>query len=73
MPKTAQGKGFATEASLRAREYGYSHVGFKTPISFVDLRNLASCAVAERMGAKYERKAMLFGSDAGIFHHPPPK
>jgi RimJ/RimL family protein N-acetyltransferase len=69
--KTAQGKGFATEASLRAREYGYSHIRFKTPISFVDLRNLASRAVAEHMGAKYERTAMLFGSEAGIFRHPP--
>ena len=71
--KTAQGKGFATEASLRAREYGYSHVGFKTLISFIDLRNVASRAVAQRMGAKYERTAMLFGSEAGIFRHPPPE
>jgi RimJ/RimL family protein N-acetyltransferase len=70
--KTAQGKGFATEASLRAREYGYSTIGFKTLISFIDLRNVASRAVAERMGAKYERTAMLFGSEAGIFRHPPP-
>jgi hypothetical protein len=29
--------------------------------------------VAERMGAKYERSAMLFGSEAGIFRHPPPE
>lgn len=71
--KAAQGKGFATEASLRAREYGYSSVGFKTLISFIDLRNVASRAVAERMGAKYERTAMLFGSEAGIFRHPPPE
>jgi len=49
--KTAQRKGFATEASLR---------GFKTLISFIDLRNVASRAVAERLGAKYERSAMLF-------------
>ena len=71
--KTAHGKGFATEASLRAREYGYSNVGFKTLISFIDLRNTASRAVAERLGAKYERTAMLFGSEAGIFRHPPPE
>ena len=71
--KSAHGKGFATEASLRARAYGYSDMGFKTLISFIDLRNLASRAVAERMGAKYERTAMLFGSEAGIFRHPPPE
>jgi RimJ/RimL family protein N-acetyltransferase len=41
-------------------------------ISFIDLRNVASRAVAERMGAKYERTAMPFGSEAGIFRHPPP-
>jgi len=57
---------------LRAREYGYSTIGFKTLISFIDLRNVASRAVAERMSAKYERTAMLFGSEAGIFRHPPP-
>src|SRR5262245_21599959 len=71
--KTAQRKGFATEASLRARDYGYSTLGFKTLISFIDLRNVASRAVAERLGAKYERSAMLFGSEAGIFRHPPPE
>jgi RimJ/RimL family protein N-acetyltransferase len=71
--KTAHGKGYATEASLRAREYGYSNVGFKTLISFIDLRNSASRAVAERMGAKYESTGMLFGSKAGIFRHPPPE
>ena len=64
-------KCFATEASLHAREYGYSTIGFKTLISFIDLRNVASRAVAERMGAKYKRTAMLFGSEAGIFRHPP--
>ena len=70
--RSAQGKGYATEASLRAREYGYSNIGFKTLISFIDLRNVASRAVAERMGAKYERSAMLFGFEAGVFRHPSP-
>jgi hypothetical protein len=57
---------------LRAREYGYSKIGFKTLISFIDLRNVASGAVAERMGARYERTAMLFGSEAALFRHPSP-
>jgi RimJ/RimL family protein N-acetyltransferase len=70
--KAGQGKGFATEASLRAREYGFSTIGFKTLISFIDLRNIASRAVAERMGAHLEKTEMLFGSEAGIFRHPPP-
>jgi hypothetical protein len=58
---------------VQAREYGYSQVGFKTLVSFIDLRNVASLAVAERMGAKYERTAKLFGSEAGIFRHLPPE
>jgi RimJ/RimL family protein N-acetyltransferase len=70
--KVAHGRGFATEAALRARAYGYSVVGLKTLISFVDLRNLPSRKVAERMGARQEGTAMLFGSEAGIFRHPPP-
>jgi RimJ/RimL family protein N-acetyltransferase len=71
--KFGQGKGLATEAALRARQYGYSNVGFKTLISFIDLRNKASCALAERMGAKCEKTATLFGAEAGIFRHPPPQ
>jgi len=70
--RAAQGKGFATEASLRARQYGYSNIGLKTLISFIDVRNVASRAVAERMGARYERTEMLFGFEAGVFRHPPP-
>jgi RimJ/RimL family protein N-acetyltransferase len=70
--KTAHGRGFATEAALRAREYGYSKIGFNTLISFIDVRNAASRAVSERMGARYERTAMLFGSEAGLFRHPSP-
>jgi RimJ/RimL family protein N-acetyltransferase len=70
--KAGQGKGFATEASLRAREYGFSTIGFKTLISFIDLKNTASRAVAERMGAHLEKTATLFGSEAGIFRHPAP-
>jgi RimJ/RimL family protein N-acetyltransferase len=71
--KDAQGRGFATKASLRAREHGYRDIGFKTLISLIDLKNLASRAVAERMGARYERTEMLFGSEAGVFRHPPPE
>lgn len=41
----------AKSSSLRAREYGYSNIGFKSRISFLDLKNLASRAVAERLGA----------------------
>jgi len=37
------------------------------------LKNVASRAVVERMGAKYERTATLFGSEAGILRHPPPE
>ena len=44
----------------------------QTLISFIDLGNVASRAVAERMGAKYEKTVIPFGSEAGIFRHPPP-
>ena len=63
----------AKSSSLRAREYGYSNVGFKSRLSFIDLKNLASRAVTERLSASYERTAMLFGSESWIFRHPPPE
>jgi RimJ/RimL family protein N-acetyltransferase len=71
--KTSQRRGFATEAALRARAFGYANIGFKTLISFIDMRNAASRAVAERMGARYEKSAILHGAEAGVFRHPPPQ
>jgi RimJ/RimL family protein N-acetyltransferase len=46
----AWGKGYATEASAAARDWGFRVLGAERIISMIDLRNTASQAVARRIG-----------------------
>ncbi|QHQ35748.1 GNAT family N-acetyltransferase [Algicella marina] len=70
----ARGRGFATEAGRRAREYAYQILGWKTAISLIDPSNAASIAVARRLGAKqettfeHERHGLM-----QIWRHPAPE
>jgi RimJ/RimL family protein N-acetyltransferase len=70
--KTHQGKGYVTEAALRARDYAYNELGWTTMISFIALENRPSIRVAERMGASFEREAVNRGWTGGIYRHPGP-
>ncbi|MBX2806220.1 MAG: GNAT family N-acetyltransferase [Hyphomicrobiales bacterium] len=68
----ARGKGYATEAARRARQFAYGELGWTTAISFIDAKNNASRAVAERLGARPDGEMELFGNPAIIFRHPAP-
>ncbi|MFY7963049.1 MAG: GNAT family N-acetyltransferase, partial [Elsteraceae bacterium] len=70
--KAHQGKGFVTEAALRARDYAYQELGWTTLISCVALDNGPSIRVAKRMGASFERETVNRGWTVGIFRHPGP-
>ena len=71
------GKGYATEAAFRAREYAYDTLGWTTAISLIADTNHASKRVAERLGARFEEiKTIPFqGGEvtAEIYRHPSPK
>ena len=60
----AQGKGYATEAGRRARQFGYEDLNAKTLVSYIDPRNTPSIRVAERMGARHEDTIELL--DLGV-------
>ena len=68
-----EGKGYATEAALAARNYAYGVLGWTTAISLVAPGNDASRRVAQRMGAAqdgvfdHERFGVL-----EIWRHPAP-
>lgn len=47
-----QGKGYAQEAARAARSYAYETLGWDTLISAIASDNLASLAVAKRLGAR---------------------
>lgn len=69
---SAHGKGYATEAGLRARTFAYKELGAATLVSYIDPKNVPSMRVAERMGATNEKTIELL--DLGphcVFRHPP--
>jgi RimJ/RimL family protein N-acetyltransferase len=69
---TARGRGYATEAARRARDFAYGQLGWRTLISCIAPENAASQRVAQRLGATLERSIELRGRTAGIHRHPAP-
>ena len=69
--ESVHGKGYATEAAIKARDHAYNHLGAKTLVSYIDPDNEPSKAVAIRMGAKLESSIELL--DLGphcVYRHP---
>jgi RimJ/RimL family protein N-acetyltransferase len=71
--KSKRGRGYATEAALRARTYAYETLGWETAISLIAPDNPRSRAVAERLGATYERPIQHDGLEFGVYRHPSAK
>ena len=69
----AHGKGYATEAAKRSRDFAYEQLGWTTLISCIAPENSPSQRVAARLGAKRERMMELRGSTIGIYRHPGPE
>lgn len=69
-----EGRGYATEAALAARDYAYSTLGWTTAISLVAYGNDGSARVAQRLGATHERDFTheMFG-EMQIWRHPAPQ
>lgn len=53
-------QGFAAEAALATRDYGFQHFGSPFLISLIRPENLASAAVAKRMGMTPWKETMHF-------------
>jgi RimJ/RimL family protein N-acetyltransferase len=66
-----RGRGYATEAAIRARTYAYETLGWKTAISLIGCDNSRSIRVAERLGAVFECFLPFRGLDCAIYRHPP--
>lgn len=67
------GKGFATEAALRALKAGYEDFGWTTAVSVVSVSNTASQAVALRMGSTLEREVSYRHGAAYLYRHRRPE
>ena len=72
--QNAEGKGYALEAALKAREYAYGTLKWPTAISLIDPENLRSAALAKRLGARmdYEYEHPQYGK-MYVWRHPPPE
>jgi RimJ/RimL family protein N-acetyltransferase len=55
------GRGYATEAVIAVRDYGFNTLGISRLIAMIDPQNIASIRVAEKAGMKYEKDVMFEG------------
>jgi ribosomal-protein-alanine N-acetyltransferase len=68
-----EGKGIAYEASLRARAYAFEELGWHHIVSCISEGNTRSIQLAERMGAKFDRRVPRTGApDQMVYLHPAP-
>jgi len=65
-----RGRGYATEAALRARAYAYEALGWETAISLIAQDNAPSLRVAVRLGATFERMAQHENLEFAVYRHP---
>jgi ribosomal-protein-alanine N-acetyltransferase len=61
------GHGYATEAAAAIRDYAQSQLGFERLISLIDPDNVASQAVAKRVGMLHERDLEFEGRPTSLF------
>lgn len=61
------GKGFATEAALKFRDYAFGNNIAKSLISVIDVRNINSQRVAEKLGMSIDKQIQLFGLEVYIY------
>ncbi len=65
------GNGFATEAASMALDLAYRDFGWETAVSVVALANVASAAVAKRLGATVETTTEYAYGTAEVYRHRP--
>lgn len=74
LTEEAQGKGYGSEAALRARDFAYQELGATTLVSYIHPDNIPSIRLAERMGATFDKTIELldFGPHR-VYRHPNPE
>jgi RimJ/RimL family protein N-acetyltransferase len=55
------GQGYAMEAVLAVRDYGFKTLAIPRLIAMIDPQNVASIRVAEKVGMRYEKDVMFEG------------
>jgi RimJ/RimL family protein N-acetyltransferase len=60
-------QGFATEAALASRDFGFQELGLMRLINIIRPDNIASCRVAEKIGMKPEKTTLHGSTDKVIY------
>jgi RimJ/RimL family protein N-acetyltransferase len=68
-----EGKGYAHEAALAARDYATDTLKLPPLFSFIEAENLRSKMLAERLGAAPERAVDFKGIRLTVYRHPAPQ
>ncbi len=63
------GRGYALEAALTVRQMASERLPEIRPISFIQAENSASIALAERMGALFEKTLPFRGGEWHLYRH----
>ncbi|WP_257958548.1 GNAT family N-acetyltransferase [Bacillus sp. V3-13] len=61
------GNGYATEAASACKKYGFDQLRLRKLISLIDLDNIPSIRVAERIGMKKEQKIHKWGKEVLVY------
>jgi len=62
------GRGLATEAALAIRDYAFRTLPVDRVIAFVDVDNVASNRVAEKIGMRIERDVLFHGDPCNLYY-----
>lgn len=65
----AEGKGYATEAAIAVKDWARRALGLDRLVSYIDLRNVRSQAVAKRLGATCDGTRAPHEPEAEIWVH----
>lgn len=65
--KRVWGNGYATEAAITCKKYGFEQLNLKKMVSLPNVNNLPSARVAERIGMKAEKTIKKWGKDVFVY------
>ncbi len=65
------GQGYATEAAMAVKQYGFETMGYPKLVSLIDRHNTPSIRVAERVGMQHERTITKWGKPVLVYTASP--
>lgn len=65
----AEGKGYALEAAMAMRDWGFESLGVNECVSYIDPGNVRSIRLAERLGARLDLKAAAPHPGTRVYRH----